>query len=287
MTPEILEILKKKEEYLNFYIFNFIKLKMLTGKKDQDLLILMKLDDRSIINFCIASGKNKYAVKLCSDEDFWRNRLNKNFPKLDLYNEYWKNQSFKEKYLKTIYYVDKLKREYNFDFQQGDPELSYKTLKLKQALYNKLINDNMDPYFYQKYQPVFDVFKEALKRKDLIIKSLFYSIYNDSDWDDYLGFMELDDFTLDPENHPQRDIFKYALDSGDSEFADKIIYDFYNLDRSDEYTQEVFSEILNEYINSKNNLTPDQIKAINTSINQFEKLIGPVPNINELRQKLF
>jgi len=259
---------------------------MLTGNKDQDSMILSKLDDRSLINFCIASGKNKYSVKLCSDEVFWRNRLREKFSKLELTNEYWQNLNFKEKYLKIIYYIDKLKREYNFDFQQGDPELTYKTLKIKEELYDKLSNNSTDPYVYDKYKPVFKVFKEELKRKNPIVKSLYYSIYNDEDWLDYIDYMKMEDFIIDSEYGPQRDIFKYALDTGDSEFVSKIIYDFYNFDRSDEYTTELFPDILNEYIDSKNNLNQDQIKAINSSIEQFERLLGPVTNKDELQKKI-
>lgn len=73
--------------------------KYMTKQKDTDLLILSNLDDRSLLNFCIA---NRYGKELCSDENFWRNRL----------IEKWGNpsfipQSWKRIYLKTISIDDK------------------------------------------------------------------------------------------------------------------------------------------------------------------------------------
>ena len=50
--------------------------KFLTGYKDSDLIILSKLDDRDLLNICLA---NKYANRLCNNEDFWRARLIKNY----------------------------------------------------------------------------------------------------------------------------------------------------------------------------------------------------------------
>ena len=46
--------------------------KTLTGIKDVDLLILSQMDDKTLYNFCKV---NKSARKLCSDENFWKNRL--------------------------------------------------------------------------------------------------------------------------------------------------------------------------------------------------------------------
>jgi len=48
------------------------KEKLLTGQKDPNLVILDKLDDKSLISFCLV---NKAANELCSNDDFWRNRF--------------------------------------------------------------------------------------------------------------------------------------------------------------------------------------------------------------------
>ena len=75
---------------------------MLTGYKDTDFIILMKLDDRSLMEFCVSSGKLEYEKKLCSNEDFWRERLWKYYEKF--YPE--EGQKWKTLYLKLIYDMD-------------------------------------------------------------------------------------------------------------------------------------------------------------------------------------
>ena len=47
----------------------------LTSIKDVDLLIMEKLDDRSLLNLC---QTNKNANRICNDENFWRRRSYKN-----------------------------------------------------------------------------------------------------------------------------------------------------------------------------------------------------------------
>ena len=45
---------------------------MLSGQKDVDFIILSKLNDRDLLSVCIT---DKYANRLCNNEDFWRNRF--------------------------------------------------------------------------------------------------------------------------------------------------------------------------------------------------------------------
>ena len=49
----------------------------LTGNKDADFLILMKLNDKELSLVCQA---NKYVNSLCKDDRFWLNRILLNFP---------------------------------------------------------------------------------------------------------------------------------------------------------------------------------------------------------------
>jgi hypothetical protein len=75
---------------------------MLTGNKDVDLKVMSNLDDRSLFNLCISDPKNKYLKKLCGDQDFWKNRLMKNFPEFNSQNKNWK-----QNYLILTYYSNK------------------------------------------------------------------------------------------------------------------------------------------------------------------------------------
>ena len=47
---------------------------MITKNKDTDFIIMMKLDDKSLLNYCLTDKSGK---KLCDNEDFWRNRTHK------------------------------------------------------------------------------------------------------------------------------------------------------------------------------------------------------------------
>ena len=45
---------------------------METISRDPMLQIMMNLDDKSLLNFCLT---DKRGSELCKNEDFWRNRL--------------------------------------------------------------------------------------------------------------------------------------------------------------------------------------------------------------------
>ena len=70
----------------------------LSGNKDVDLLILDKLDDKSLINFCFV---NQNANHLCQIDSFWRNRLIKKYGQESL--EY-KSGTWKQFYLSILKY---------------------------------------------------------------------------------------------------------------------------------------------------------------------------------------
>ena len=79
--------------------------KILTGIRDTDLIILSQLDDKALFNFCISS-KSKYLKKLCSNETFWRKRFINKFGSESL-NLKFTDSTWKKFYLKLIYYLDK------------------------------------------------------------------------------------------------------------------------------------------------------------------------------------
>ena len=68
--------------------------------KDLDLLIMMEINDKDLLNYCLI---NKYGIKLCSNEDFWRNRLWKYYGKF--YPK--EGQKWKELYLKLVHDINK------------------------------------------------------------------------------------------------------------------------------------------------------------------------------------
>ena len=92
---------------------------MLTGQKDQDFLIMSKLDDKSLINFCLA-GVDSYTRSLCRDETFWRNRTLEKYGDLKKYGKLEKSshRTWKNLYLTIIHYMEK------YDLEDGLIEAS-------------------------------------------------------------------------------------------------------------------------------------------------------------------
>ncbi len=89
--------------------------------KDADRIILEQLDDRDLLQLMIV---NKYVYNL-ADENFWRNRLMSKYPGAVEY----KKGSWKEYYLSVVYYVDLIKRYYNYSYLKGDPKEIYNIFK--------------------------------------------------------------------------------------------------------------------------------------------------------------
>ena len=81
--------------------------KSLSGIKDVDLKILSGLEDNDLLSFCKLNVENKYVYKLCSDENFWRERTFQNFGKAE------KNaiRTWKSFYLNLVYYTYKYKKD--------------------------------------------------------------------------------------------------------------------------------------------------------------------------------
>ena len=118
-----------------------------TGNKDTDKIILSKLDDKDLLSIL---STNKYLSTL-PDDSFWRNRLYRKYP------NYEKEENWKETYLTTVYYIDKLKRDFNFIYTSGDPKYVYDFL------------DRLRKIKATGYGP--DVYKELLKKgyEDLVV----------------------------------------------------------------------------------------------------------------------
>jgi hypothetical protein len=90
--------------------------------KDTDRFILEKLDDRDLLNAILS---NKYFYSL-TNEDFWKKRLMDRYPSTLEYKK--EGETWKQYYLKVVYYIDLIQRKYNFTFTKGDPLFYYNYL---------------------------------------------------------------------------------------------------------------------------------------------------------------
>jgi hypothetical protein len=94
--------------------------KTLTGIKDVDLLILSQIDDKTLYNFCKV---DKYAQKLCLDENFWKNRFIQRYG-LDAIKYKPKGKSWKDHYAFVHYIVFDTGYTSRIIFKLGTPQIA-------------------------------------------------------------------------------------------------------------------------------------------------------------------
>ncbi len=111
---------------------------MLTGIRDLDKLIITYLADKDISEFCKTC---KYANQNVCDETFFRNLVINKYQNTLKFKDYVKTRSYKQYFFCIIYYIEKLKTKYKFNYLQefqdkeGSPELEYLIRNL--SLYNE------------------------------------------------------------------------------------------------------------------------------------------------------
>lgn len=92
-----------------------------------------KLDDKDLFKLC--QTDKWFNKKICKDENFWKIRIKLKYPKLEIFKK--EKETFHSFYIKMVYYIAKLKEEYNFDYmtdfssgeESNSPEDLYKTLQ--------------------------------------------------------------------------------------------------------------------------------------------------------------
>lgn len=79
---------------------------MLTPIKDLDFKILLQLDDKSLVNYCIT---NKKANEFCQDERFWEQLVISRFPYIDrkILNRYRNHRSWSNYYINDLRKINK------------------------------------------------------------------------------------------------------------------------------------------------------------------------------------
>jgi hypothetical protein len=95
----------------------------LTGLKDTDREVLKWIADRELLKVCSIDRKTWNEV---CDDNFLKRRLSR-YPNIQKYKK--QNESWKEFFLKTIYYISKLKKEFQFEYTDGDFQEYYEILK--------------------------------------------------------------------------------------------------------------------------------------------------------------
>ena len=126
--------IKKPEIYLTSYLDVKMDERTLTKNKDVDKLILAKLDDKSLLNFCLTS---KYGNQLCQDENFWLDRINSRYPLLKEFKPNY--ETWRQFFTRMTYYIAKLDEEFGIPYipnKDYNPEEFYKRWNNSKYIYN-------------------------------------------------------------------------------------------------------------------------------------------------------
>ena len=94
-----------------------------SGLKDIDREILKWIDDEELLKIC---GVNRKTWNEVCDDNFLRRRLNM-YSDVDRYKK--ENENWKIFFSRTIYYISKLKTEFQFEYTEGDFQEYYSVLK--------------------------------------------------------------------------------------------------------------------------------------------------------------
>ena len=95
-----------------------------SGLKDVDREILKHVDDRELLEICTLDRKTWNEV---CDDAFLRRRLTIKYPGIEKYKR--ENESWKQFFLRAIYYISKMKDGFKFQYKEGDFKKQYFILK--------------------------------------------------------------------------------------------------------------------------------------------------------------
>lgn len=145
-----------------------------TGNKDADREILSKLEDKDLLQIC---SVNKYFKYIVCDDEFFKRRLMK-YPDIEKYRG---DKKWRRFFLETVYYISKLKEEFNYDYVFGNPKKQYSLFMNKNGgLFNEAARAgelSIIIYLLEKH-------KISVGEIDFAIKEA--GIYNHFDIVDYL-----------------------------------------------------------------------------------------------------
>ena len=125
-----------------------------SGIKDVDREILLAMADEDLLKTC---SLNKYFLQNVCDDNFFYKRLLGKYPDALKYYNKETDKNYKSYYLKVIYYISKMKEDYDYSFVSGNPKIQYEIFKIA----GKYIDDLL---FESSIKGELNLVKEAIKR---------------------------------------------------------------------------------------------------------------------------
>ena len=106
----------------------------LTGLTDVDRETLKHVDDEDLLKICAINRKTWNSV---CDDNFLRRRLSNKYPGIEKYKKVKEN--WKRFFLRAIYYIAKLKENFEYDYTSGDFKIQHKLLDEYKENYQSLL----------------------------------------------------------------------------------------------------------------------------------------------------
>ena len=123
-----------------------------SGIKDVDREILLAMNDKDLLKSC---SLNKYLFETVCNDNFFYQRLSLKYPDSLKYYSKDEYKNYKNYYLKVIYWISKMKEDYDYSYVDGNPKTQYEIFKFVE-------NDNVAA-LYANYRNHFLLFTSARK----------------------------------------------------------------------------------------------------------------------------
>ena len=92
----------------------------ISGIRDIDREILSKVKDKELLYACLI---DKYTWNIVCDDAFLRRRLLSKYPQIEQYKK--ESETWKQFFRRAIYYIDKMKEEYGYEYAFGNFSRQY------------------------------------------------------------------------------------------------------------------------------------------------------------------
>ena len=114
--------------------------KLLTGLKNLDLMILANLNDKDLVSVCNTS---KRADEICSDEHFWRKRIEVKFPNVgtDVFKKYKGNRTWADYYVHDLVKIARKNPDDALEDAAKNGRLDHLMIAVDRGAYIYVIND--------------------------------------------------------------------------------------------------------------------------------------------------
>ena len=96
----------------------------ISGLKDIDREVLKHVDDEELLKICTI---NRQTWNEVCDDNFLRRRITSKYPGIDKFKK--ENETWKQFFLRFIYYTSKMRDVHNFEYTGGDFKKQYEILK--------------------------------------------------------------------------------------------------------------------------------------------------------------